>query len=82
MQYAHGLSYYICYMKVFDNERIRDDLDLRDSVNVKLEYIKKELDAQRVMLNNHDRLINNIKIDVERAIKKCLTTLNIADELP
>jgi len=66
----------------FEHSKMTRNNDWQDGVNARLEWIKKEVESIQIKQNHYDRIIQNIKIDVDRAIEKCLTTLNIVDELP
>jgi hypothetical protein len=69
-------------MSIFDNERITNDIDWKESIHARLQSQKHEIEALRIIIKHQEEVIKNIKIDVERAIKKCLSTLNIAKDLP
>jgi hypothetical protein len=77
-QSAFGL---LC-MSVFDNERITNDIDWKENIHAQVQSQKHEIEALRIIIKHQEEVIKNIKIDVERAIKKCLSTLNIAKDLP
>jgi len=67
---------------VFEQDKMTKNNDWQDGVNARLEWIKKEIEAINIKQSHYDKMLKNIKIDVDRAIKKCLNTLNIVNELP
>jgi len=69
-------------LSVFDKDKITYEADWQDGVNARLNWMQKEIEALRLKQSHYDNQLRNIKIDVEGAIKECLTTLNIADDLP
>ena len=69
-------------MSVFDKEKMTHEADWKDGVNARLNWMQKEIDALRLKQSHYDNQLQNIKIDVENAIKGCLTTLNTAKDLP
>jgi hypothetical protein len=69
-------------MSIFDNERMTNDLDWKDKVDMMLNKHQKEIEALRIEINHLREVNKNIKIDVERAIKKCLNTKDTVNRLP
>jgi hypothetical protein len=57
-------------------------MDWKENIHAQVQSQKHEIEALRIIIKHQEEVIKNIKIDVERAIKKCLSTLNIAKDLP
>lgn len=63
-------------MGVFENDRSTYSEDWKDAVNAQLQWMKKEIEALRMQIEHMNKVNGNIKIDVERAIQNCYSTVN------
>ena len=56
-------------MSLFDNERVTTHEDWKDSVDARLSYMAKEIEALRLELRHTVTVVRNIKIDIQRNIE-------------
>ena len=56
-------------MSVFDTERMTAHQDWKDSVDARISWMTKEIEALKIEVRHASEVIKNIKVDCERAIE-------------